>query len=325
MTSPNNRAESVGLFAVACQGANSLALVDTRGERRGDISVGADPVDVATAANRVFVATMGERSVTVVESGGAVDRVMTGVLGPAHVTRLGERLLVPCTAGDAVAVLDPLEPSLEGRVSTGAEPHDVGVAGELAVAGSRVDGVITVFDPESRAVVATYEIPEPETARIQGVDGGGTGRVYAVDQGNDRLLLLDRDGVCAAAAVGADPYEASVVGDRVYVPGRSSDTVHEFARDLTDSVVHQTAAGPEGVVSVDGDPWVFHRESSVFCSLDGRAVTLPEPSLAVTSLADGQTLLSHYADDAVSLVDVDAATVVWTVETPACPVGSVAV
>lgn len=317
------------LLAVPCEGDDVLALFDADGTPRGQVPVGSDPVGATTAAGRVVVATMGERSVTVVEPDGEVVRVATGVLGPAHVTPVAGRLLVPCTAGDAVAVIDPAEPALEGRVPTGAEPHDVGRCGALAVAGSRTDGVLTVFDPETRRVVASHEVPDPRTARVQGVDAvhrtAGTEAVYAVDQGNDRVLLADRDGVRAAAAVGPDPYEATAAPGSVFVPARGGDAVHEFAPDLSAEAVHGTAARPEGVVVVDGEPWVFHRDAPVFRSLAGAEVPLPAPALAACLLPDGRVLLSHYDDDAVSLVDPGAGTVAWTVATPARPFGAVGV
>ncbi|MFB6302477.1 MAG: hypothetical protein ABEH78_06420 [Haloferacaceae archaeon] len=317
------------LLAVPCEGADVLALFDDEGTPRGRIPVGSDPVHATTAAGRVVVATMGERSVTVVEPDGEVGRVATGVLGPAHLTRAAGRLLVPCTAGDAVAVIDPSTPTLEGRVPVGAEPHDVGRCGAHAIAGSRAGGVLTVFDPTTRSVVARHGVPDPGTARVQGVDrvrgAAGMAAVYAVDQGNDRVLLADRDGVRARAAVGPDPYEATATPDRVYVPARGGDTVHEFAPDLSEGTVHETAAGPEGVVVVDGDPWVFHRDAPLLRSLDGTAVPLPAPSLAAATCPDGRVLLSHYDDDAVSLVDPAAGTVAWTVETPARPFGSAVV
>lgn len=317
------------LLAIPCEGADVLALFDDDGTPRGRIPVGSDPVHAATAAGRVVVATMGERSVTVVDPDGEVVRVDTGVLGPAHVTSAAGRLLVPCTAGDVVAVIDPSAPALEGRVSTGAEPHDVGRCGALSIAGSRTDGVLTVFDPTTRRVVARHEVPDPGTARVQGVDRahGATGivGVYAVDQGNDRVLLADRDGVRARVAVGPDPYEATVARDRVYVPARGGDAVHEFAPDLSGATVHGTAAGPEGVVAVEGEAWVFHRDAPVFRSLAGDEIPLPAPSLAAATLPDGRVLLSHYDDDAVSLVDTGAGTVEWTVGTPARPFGAVAV
>lgn len=317
------------LLAVACEGADVLALFDDDGTLRGEIAVGSHPVSVTTAAGRVFVATMGERSVTVVGRDGDVDRLETGVLGPAHFARTDDRLLVACTASDTVAVVDPASATLDGRVPTGPEPHGVGVIDDLALAGSRSDGVVTVFDPSTCRVTARHHVPDTETARLQGIENGPATVeepvVAIVDQGNERVLLAGLDGVLEQADVGSDPYEPTVTTEQVFVASRGDDTVHEFGRSLAESNVHHTAAGPEGIVVVDGEPWVFHREAPVLASLDGRAVSLPFPSMEATVLPDGRVLLSHYGDHAVSLVDVETAAVEWTVETPDHPFGSMVV
>lgn len=317
------------ILAVPCEGADVLALFDAGGTASGEIPVGSHPVHATVATGSVYVATMGERSVTVIDPEGAVSRIETGVLGPAHIVSAGDRLLVPCTAGDAVAVIDTATASLEGRVPTGVEPHDVAVVGELAIAGSRSGGVLTVFDPSTRNVKNRIEVPDPDTARIQGIDAAPTesppGSAYAVDQGNERVLRVTTDRVVAAAEVGRGSYEATVTADRVYVPSREDDTVHEFTLDLSEEIVHQAGRGPEGVCVVDGEPWVYHRGSPTLRSLEGRDLTLPAPALAATRLPDGNVAFSHYDDDAISLVDVDEGTVRWTVDTPSHPFGLVAI
>lgn len=317
------------LLAVPCEGADVLALFDDEGSPLGEIPVGSHPVHAVVESGSVFVATMGERSITAVDSDGEATRIETGVLGPAHIVSAGRRLLVPCTAGDAVAVINSVTALLEGRVPTGAEPHDVAVVGDWAIAGSRTDGVLTVFDPVTRRVRNRLEVPDPDTARIQGIDAARRdtppATAYAVDQGNERVLLVDSDDVMASARVGTDPYDATVTVDRVYVPSRGDDTVHEFVPDLSESVVHETADGPEGVLVIDGEPWVFHRDSPILLSLKERELALPAPALAATELPDGSVAFSHYDDDAISLVDVRESTIKWTSETPAYPFESVAI
>lgn len=317
------------LLAVPCEGADVLALFDDEGASMGEITVGSHPVHAVVAAGTVFVATMGERSVTVVDPDGNAARIEIGVLGPAHLVPAGPRLLVPCTAGDVLAVIDAESATLAGRVPTGAEPHDAAVVEDRAIAGSRTDGVLTVFDPATREVQRRIEVPDPDTARIQGIDGPPGDQsppaVYAVDQGNERVLRVGAGGVLGRSDLGRDPYEATVTADRVYVPSRGSDTVHEFDPELSKSTVHETANGPEGVLVIDGVPWVYHRDAPVLLSLHGDDLTLPAPALAGTALPEGRVLLSHYDDAAISLVDVEEGTVEWTSETPAHPFGSVAI
>jgi len=58
-------------------------------------------------------------------------------------------------------------------------------------------------------------------------------------------------------------------------------------------------------------------------SLDGAVVEMSAPGLVATPVG-GRLAISHYDDDRVSLVDVEAGTV-WTTDSPACPFGSVVV
>jgi hypothetical protein len=273
------------LVAVPCAGAAVLALYDLDGEEFGQIPVGRDPVHATVTAGRVFVATMGERSVTVVTASGDVSKIDIGVLGPAHFTAVGERLLVPCSASDVVAVIDAGALAFEGRVPVGAEPHDVGIAGSVAIAGSRIEGVLTGFDPVTRDVITQYEVPNSDTARIQGVDAAeapGMDAVYAVDQANDTVHLADAYGIRESVGVGATPYEAEVTTDRVFVAARDGAVVHELTPSLSVREVHQTAPGPEGVVCLMEAVWVYHRETPVLWSLRGREIELPAPVLTAT-------------------------------------------
>ncbi len=316
------------LVAVPCAGAAVLALYDLDGEELGQIPVGCDPVHATISAGQVFVATMGERSVTVVTPSGDVSEIDLGVLGPAHFTAVGERLLVPCSASDVVAVIDAGALALEGRVPVGAEPHDVGMAGSVAIAGSRIAGVLTGFDPVNREVSTQYEVPNPDTARIQGVDAAqapGVEAVYAVDQANDTVHLADANGISESVGVGATPYEAVVTADRVFVAARDGSVVHELTPSLSVIEVHQTAPGPEGLVCLTEAVWVYHRETPVLWSLNGREIELPAPVLAATAVGESHILCSHYDDDQISLVDTRAGIVDWTIETPSRPFGAIVV
>lgn len=310
------------LLAVPCSEADCVALYEASdGSDAGRIAVGAHPVHLAAADGRVLVATMGERSIDVVTDAG-VERVPTGVLGPSHFALSEDRAFVPCTGGDAVAVLDLESLDHVERVAVGAEPHDAETVDGAVYVGSRADGTVSVLDGETAAVRATVDVADAtgDGARVQGL-AAADGGVYAVDQSNGRVVLLDEDGVRAAADVGANPYEPVVDGDRVLVAGRDDGTVTELPRDLSTATTHEVGGRPFDVHAADGAAWVFDRDEAVARTLDGETLGLPHPGFA--AVGDPQraqrVYVSHYDDDAVSALDLGARSVEWTAATPARP------
>lgn len=309
------------LLAVPCADDDTVALLDADdGSDAGRIAVGSHPVHLASAGDRVLVATMGERSVDVV-AGGAVERVPTGVLGPSHVAVRDGRAFVPCTGGDAVAVINLDGPDRCGRVAVGAEPHDAEVAGDAVYVGSRGDGTVTVLDAETAAVRATVDLPgDRDTPRVQGLATAADG-VYAVDQANERVVYLDAGGVRAAAPVGADPYEPVVTDGRVLVAGRAEGTVTELPADLSARTTHDVGGRPVALAPLDGSVWVFDGDHAVARSLSGGEVTLPHPVLSAAGdpRRPERAYVAHYDDDAVSALDTGDRAVRWTTTTPARP------
>ncbi|WP_255171286.1 YncE family protein [Natrononativus amylolyticus] len=321
------------LAAICCQGADALALVDVEtGADRGTIPVGRDPVHAHVVDGRVLVATMGERAVTVVDTDGSVRTVETGVLGPSHFAASGERVFVPCTAGDVVAVFDRAVTALESRIPVGAEPHEIDVCAGTGFVGSRRDGSVTVFDAATGSVRGRLALAGD--ARVQGVaavEDGERTLVYAVDQRNASIVRFDVGGPdqslpaapAAAATVGADPYDLSILDGRLCVPGRGDGTVHELTAALEVAAVHDVGGRPTDVVG--RRRWVVDRTRPRFRSLAGDGIDVPHPSIVATPAGDDRYVLSHYDDAAVSLVDATAGRVVWTCDTPANPFGAVIV
>ena len=345
------------LLAVPCSDADCLALLDAAdGADRGRVGVGAHPVHAAVVDGRVFVATMGDRAVSVVADG-EVRRIATGVLGPSHfaTTDAGD-VLVPCTGGDTLAIVDAERLELRARVGVGAEPHDVAVHEGRAFVGSRADGTVTVVDPAAAAVEATHDLAAD--ARIQGVEAAAEG-VYAVDQRNARLYRLTAAGVEGSVPTGGNPYDAVVDDTRVLVAGRDDGTVTAVSRAAgfvthagargddtgpgaadTSRRVHDVGGRPSGVVVADGTAWVLDRERPHLASLpaasgdDGagadapatRRIEVPHPTFAAGVAPDDAVVyVSHYDDAAVSAVDLDAGRVAWTAATPARPFDPVVV
>ncbi|GAB7008331.1 YncE family protein [Halorubrum trueperi] len=338
------------VVAVPCEGANVLALfaLDT-GEPLGEVPVGSHPVHATAHRGGTFVATMGERAVTAVAPDGEVVRIETGVLGPSHFAVANGDLFISCSAGDALAVIDPERLTLLDRIGVGAEPHEVAVStdGRRLYAGSRRDGVVDVVDPAARERIGS--IPIGANARVQGVAIAPDGsRGYAVDQRGARVVAFDTgrgrggggdaaedgtrdagspatDAVVADAPVGADPYDLVATADRVFVPGRDDGTVHEFDPDLERVAIHDGFSRPVDLFELGSDRWVLDAGAARLRSLGGEAIETPAPGLVATRVDPGdrpaRLVVSHYDDDLLSLVDVESGTV-WTVETPAYPFGT---
>lgn len=325
----SRKVDGDAITAVPCEGADELVLLDVAtGDLLGTIAVGSNPVHATTCAGTTFVATMGDRAVSAVSQDGTVERVETGVLGPSHFAAVDDELFVSCSAGDALAVIDPVNLRLVDRVSVSAEPHEIAVAPSdgLLYVGSRRDGTIDVVDSADRTVVTS--IPLTQGARVQGVALGSDGDDgYAVDQQRARLVVFRTDPSNAttgvSASVGADPYDLVVAENRVYVPGRADGTVHQFDLGLDIVDVHDGFGRPVDVFRLDGSWWVLDAEDAEIRSLDGKSVETVAPGLSATTLND-QVLVSHYDDDIVSLVDPRNGTV-WSTEVPSFPFGAVVV
>lgn len=311
------------LLTVPCSAADTVALFDAAtGADAGRISVGSHPVHLAAADGRVLVATMGERSIDVITDG-TTERVPTGVLGPSHFATCDHRAFVPCTGGDAVAVIDLETRERRERVPVGPEPHDAERFEDAVYVGSRGDGTVTVLDAATAAVQRRVDISTEDGAsqpRVQGLTAAADG-VYAVDQSNSRVLLLGGRGVIAKASVGSNPYEAVVADDRVFVPGRSDGTVTALSPDLSSTSTHSVGERPVDLAVHGGNVWVFDRDRSIAESLGGSRIELPHPGFAVISHPEqpNRVFVSHYDDDTISALDLTAGTVEWTASAPARP------
>ncbi len=312
------------LLAVCCEGADVLALYDLlQGDALGTIPVGSHPVHAMAHESRVFVATMGERSVDIVDTDGTVDRVHTGVLGPSHFAAIGGDVFTPCSAGDQIAVIDGEQFRLETRVPVGDQPHDIATDSQFAYVGCRGAGEVTVISAADRSVAGRVSVG----GRVQGVVvDGPTQTGYAVDQAGKRVVRFTTGHdprVIAEASLDGTPYEVSLRLDRdsVYVPARDAGIVHEFDQDLQHRTVHRGFVTPTEVHRLADREWVIDRDASCLRALDGTQLSTPASALVGRPSEHG-VVLSHYDAGMVSLVDPEDG-VSWTTQTPDLPFGTV--
>lgn len=291
----------------------------------GEIAVGDHPVHATVVSGRVFVATMGERSVAVIDRDGTVTRIETGVLGPSHFAVAAGKLFVSCTAGDVVAIIDPIAGVLEGRIPVGVEPHDLAAHDGLVYVGSRGDGTITVIDAESATV--TGEVDIDDNARVGGIAiDAEIGRGFAVDQRGCRLVSFTLEAEptrIGEATVGADPYEVLHRDRLLYVPGRGDGTVLVVDANLRRLARYDGFNTPVTVVQYEDAMWIIDRSAAELVRIDGLEVPTPAPAITGQSTLAG-ILLSHYDNHAISLVDPERG-VRWTTSTPEYPFGTLVI
>lgn len=309
------------LIATCCQGANRLSLnsFDT-GEQIGTVPTGGHPVHLTVAEDNVFVATMDERTVTVVDTDGAVSTIPTGVLGPSHFVTAAGTLFVACTGGDVVAAIDPTALERIGRTSVGREPHELAVADGRVFAGSRRDGTVSVIDPNE--ITTERSIPVGPDAYVEDVEAAPDGEcVYAIDEANGRVASLTRTDLLATADLDAELTGIDVTDDRVFVLEETRGVVHEFDRDLERITEHDVGREPIAATTVAGAHWIGHRDDQTIQTLSGTVLELPYPVRALTSVGTSRILVSHYYDDSITMIDAERRTVDWTAETEANPLG----
>ena len=306
---------------MCCQGDGVVSVHDFEtGNPIGKIPVGGHPVHAHAIDGRIFVATMDERTLSVIEPNGDVERFRVGVLGPSHFASAAGTLFVTCTAGDVVAAIDPFEPRLLARIGVGAEPHELVAHNNRVFVGSRRDGVVSVIDATTLERCGDVEVGAD--ARIEGVGIDHTGtRGFAVDRRGERLVGFAPTDltVTGTVPIGSDAYDLTVADDVVYVPAQGSGTVHVVELDLDDQRVHPGFERPVEVHEWDETAWVVDRGRARLESLTGRSVEIPAGAIHAQPTDHG-FVLAHYDDAAVSFVHPTTGTV-WTAETGAHPLG----
>ena len=164
--------------------------------------------------------------------------VALGASSPAAQPRSGDRLLVLLRDAAALAVVDPVERSVLGRVPVVGNPHEVTATpdGRIAYVASPSEG-ISVVDLESRTEVRRIDVgrgSQPHDIRFF------DGKLYFTAEGYKSIGRYDpdRDQVDWLLGIGEDGihmFEFTTDRDTIFTANRESDTV---------SIVEGVRAGP---------------------------------------------------------------------------------
>ncbi len=192
------------------------------------VALGSDVSDVALAARAVWVASWADRSVRILEPGGAMRTLRVGA-GPVALDADALRVVVAEADAGAIAVIDARTRRIAGRpVRVGGTPADVAVAGDVAWVVDASGGRLLRVD------LRRERLDGPAVAvgrRPVGVAASGSD-VYVLSAGDRRLVGVDANTgkVRSRRPVGAGPSAIALDSRYVWVANAGEDTVMRFDR-----------------------------------------------------------------------------------------------
>jgi YVTN family beta-propeller protein len=255
--------------------ANSLAVLDAAtGDLVGDIAVGAQPSAVASGTGSIWVANLGDGSVSRVDartrrlvrtlsSGSAVsglaaagDRVWTLDYGPPATVRSIDPLFDRSGKAVRIGPLNTLVGHTAGPVAVGAG----------SVWASNGDSAIVRIDATTSAVKARINVGnEPAGVAV------GEGAVWVADDEDATVSRIDPDtnGVTATIPVGAGASGIAVGDGAVWVAQTLDDSVTRIDPS-TNAVTSTIRVGhaPTGVAAAGGSVWVANSQSGTISRID---------------------------------------------------------
>lgn len=274
---------ALGLAALFLFSAASLALAlqEAVFVRASDASF-SQPHDLALSPDRklLYVADMRNNAVKVLdpESLRTLGVIGKGELSLPHDVAFDAagRLLVADTGNDRIAIYEVSGPQgrLAGEIRDGlAAPEGVaaGADGRVYVSNTRSAELVVFADGKKVATVGGPGRGVANFTRPHDVEVDTAGRVYLVDSGNNRVVILDRNLAVRRSLVGApynfnDPKYLFVAADgTLYVADQNSNRIKIFSSGFMPVGVlgsEKSGSGPgqfdrpEGVLA-DGDRlWV---------------------------------------------------------------------
>jgi YVTN family beta-propeller protein len=265
---------------------NSLAVVDPDGNRVvASIPTGVQPAHVAAGAGYLWVANLGDDTVTQIAPR---ERSVVSTTSPG--------MTVGGVAADAGGVwigdirrtrlvrLDPSfqRPSVVRSVRIAPYPEGFGQRGENQVAiaygsvwSGRTFGAIARVDAVSRDVLATTSVGNDPSAIA-----AGAGSIWVTDSDDNTVTRLDPESegaVIGTTSVGQGPNALAVGAGAVWVANTQDDTVSRIdprGGTVTDTI--PVGRRPTGVAVGEGAVWVANSLSGSLSRIDPRTKRVEE-------------------------------------------------
>ena len=256
------------------------------------VSVGRDPVGVATFGSRVYVANQFDKTVSVIDTGTGAVVSTVPVAGSATgvaVNADGSRAYVTLKGAAKVAVINTATNKVLTTISTGAGPEAVAVSpnGSRVYVSNTGGSTVSVIDAATNKVVASVTVGSQPTGLAVSANGS---RLYVTTKATDQVAVVDTatNKVLTKVAVGDAPVDVAVrTGDgRAYVVNSAGSV--SVVNTATNTVV--------------GSPI---------------AVGVQPTGVAVSG--DGTRVYVANGDDTVSVIDTASNTVVQTVAADPAP------
>ncbi|HEU4462930.1 MAG TPA: serine/threonine-protein kinase, partial [Solirubrobacterales bacterium] len=202
-----------------------LLRLEPRSGREKQIRIPGEPAPIALGGNRVWLADLGGRGVSVVNAEGA-DLYRGGLPPQAPGLRLAwgdGSLWVAIADANVIRRVDPGSLVAGEAIRVGRGPAGLTVAGGFVWVANSREGTVAKVDPSLREVVEKIEID----GHPGGIDAG-TSTVWVADREADAVSRIDLESGEIEGdpiEVGPEPGAVAVGGDAVWVANNGDGTV----------------------------------------------------------------------------------------------------
>lgn len=201
-----------GTVVVALQGSGRIALI--RGRRSREVRLGGSPHDVKVFGGTAVVANEGAARVDLVAlSGRRVDDVTLHANPHDLALTATGRAWVTLDGSDELALVDVKDRSVVRYLPTGRRPHDLLVAPDGRLWVSDWEGGLHVFSRRGR-LLRTIPVGV-EAHHLAFTPGPGRREVWLTDHGADRVFVIDARTLRVEAELhtGGAPHHVAVTPD----------------------------------------------------------------------------------------------------------------